>query len=407
MPAMTTPAPNTTQTATAKALAAFAKPIQIFRAGTRMADDGEVYTITTADLKAAAAAYDPAVHEAPLVLGHPDDDAPAWGGVAGLQVSDDGVLSMLSQQVAPAFAEGVQAGRYKKRSAAFYHPQDPNNPKPGVWYLRHVGFLGAKPPAVKGLRDIKFATGSKGICFSESDGTVARMWRQMRDFFIAQFGTETADRVLPDWQVAGLETAAVIDQVTDDNTDTPLPGPAFSEPSAPTKAQESDPMDKELQAKLDAEATARKAAEERAAALEQQLAGLAAAQAAQRHTANVAFAEAAVSTGKWLPKDKDELVAALDAAGESNVSRPVQFGEGDAKKALDLVGLIQRLVNGQSTKVQFGEFADGRRQVVEPGSAAGRSDAEIHEAAQAYANQHKVSYSEALTAVTKPVTFGA
>ena len=64
----------------------------------------------------------------------------------------------------------VQAGRFKKRSASFYPPQAPNNPTPGKWYLRHVAFLGAQPPAVAGLKDIQFSEDDAGgaVCFSET-----------------------------------------------------------------------------------------------------------------------------------------------------------------------------------------------------------------------------------------------
>lgn len=33
------------------------------------------------------------------------------------------------------------------------------NPKPDTYHLRHVGLLGAEPPAVKGLRPVEFAGG--------------------------------------------------------------------------------------------------------------------------------------------------------------------------------------------------------------------------------------------------------
>jgi hypothetical protein len=45
----------------------------------------------------------------------------------------------------------VQAGRFKKLSASFWPPEHPENPAPGVWSLRHIGFLGAAVPAVLGL----------------------------------------------------------------------------------------------------------------------------------------------------------------------------------------------------------------------------------------------------------------
>ena len=62
-----------------------------------------------------------------------------------------------------AFAETVAAGRFKKIFASFYSPDAPANPVPGVYYLRHVGFLGAQPPAVTGLRSPEFADNEAGV----------------------------------------------------------------------------------------------------------------------------------------------------------------------------------------------------------------------------------------------------
>ena len=111
---------------------------EIFRAGTRTDANGNTVTITHADLAAAAQAYDPKVHEAPIVIGHPKADAPTYGWVSGLK-AENGVLMADFDQVDEGFADLVKAGRYKKVSASFYLPTSPNNPKPGVWTLRHVG----------------------------------------------------------------------------------------------------------------------------------------------------------------------------------------------------------------------------------------------------------------------------
>ena len=132
------------------------KLFEIFKSGTRTDNNGRKVTITDADVAQAAAAYDPKLHEAPLVIGHPKTDAPAYGWVGSLQ-ADGGVLSADFAQMDDDFVSLVQSGRYKKVSASFYPPDSPSNPKPGSWYLRHVGFLGAPPPAVKGLSAINFA----------------------------------------------------------------------------------------------------------------------------------------------------------------------------------------------------------------------------------------------------------
>ena len=132
------------------------KHLHIFKPGRQTAMSGAVLDFSESDLAASARAYDPALHEAPIVIGHPKHDAPAYGWVKSLAASGDG-LNAEPHQVDADFAELVASGRYKKISASFYLPDAPNNPVPGVYYLRHVGFLGAQPPAVKGLKQAEFA----------------------------------------------------------------------------------------------------------------------------------------------------------------------------------------------------------------------------------------------------------
>lgn len=131
-------------------------PLNIFRAGTHTDLHGRALTFTAADLAATAAAYDPTRHEAPLVVGHPALDDPAYGWVESLAVAGDR-LDAVPRQVDPEFAALVNAERFNRISASFFLPDAPSNPAPGVYYLRHVGFLGAAAPAVPGLRKPSFA----------------------------------------------------------------------------------------------------------------------------------------------------------------------------------------------------------------------------------------------------------
>lgn len=216
------------------------KPIEIFRPGDHTPSSGIPLSFTEADVAATAAAYDPVNHEAPLVVGHPRMDAPAYGWVKSLQFAD-GVLSAVPDEVEPEFAEMVNAGRFKRVSAAFYAPNSPGNPKPGVYYLRHVGFLGAHPPAIKGLKRPTFGGAEDdGIVTVEfslaSEVTTATLWRRLRDFLIGKFGMEEADKVLPDYTISGLEVAATLAVAEAAGEAGAVAGPGFAAPENATQA---------------------------------------------------------------------------------------------------------------------------------------------------------------------------
>jgi hypothetical protein len=168
--------------------------IHIFRAGQHTDMAGVSRSFSEADLAASAQAYDPELHEAPIVIGHPKLDAPAYGWVKSLSADAEG-LHAEDHQVDPQFAEIVGAGRYKKVSAAFFAPDAKRNPVPGVWYLRHVGFLGATPPAVKGLRNAQFAADDDEVVeieFSDGDGGDDALFERFRQWLFRRF--PAADR---------------------------------------------------------------------------------------------------------------------------------------------------------------------------------------------------------------------
>lgn len=89
-------------------------------------------------------------NNAPAVIGHPKDNTPAFGWVSALRLNN-GVLEAQFSETDDDFEQMVAEGKFKKRSASFYVEGKPR--------LKHVGFLGAMPPAIKGLRDIQFNDG--------------------------------------------------------------------------------------------------------------------------------------------------------------------------------------------------------------------------------------------------------
>lgn len=138
---------------------------QIFRAGQHRAKSGALLEFQEDDLELMAAAYNPTTRAAPLVLGHPADDQPAYGGVLGLLVKNGELYAQAHAN--STLVELVRAGRYGPVSASFFPPFSSENPTPGAYYLKHVGFLGAMPPAVKGMPWPEFAEQTDSLCFCE------------------------------------------------------------------------------------------------------------------------------------------------------------------------------------------------------------------------------------------------
>ncbi len=134
---------------------------EIFKIGKHTSDKGITKEYTLDDLDFIASSYDPEVSEAPIVIGHPVDNSPAYGWISSLEVTPEGVLiaEAPDDKINTDFLNVVKEGRYKKRSISLT-PEGK---------LRHVGFLGGAAPAVKGLKDIQFSQPSSSIYVFDID----------------------------------------------------------------------------------------------------------------------------------------------------------------------------------------------------------------------------------------------
>lgn len=131
------------------------KPFEIFRTGTHTSLNGQTKDFSETDLDTIASSYDPQQHEAPIVIGHPETNAPAYGWIEKIKRVGDRLIAF-PKQVSSEFSELVKTGAFKKRSISI---------TPDL-QLNHVGFLGAAAPAVKGLKDVEFAKNVDELEFS-------------------------------------------------------------------------------------------------------------------------------------------------------------------------------------------------------------------------------------------------
>lgn len=118
---------------------------EIFKTGVHTSANGNKKEWTTGDLDKIVEKFNEKKPTTPIVIGHPKSNNPAYGWVDSVKRDGEKLLATF-KQVNNEFAEWVNKGLYKNRSISLY---------PDLT-LRHVGFLGAVPPAVKGLAEYQF-----------------------------------------------------------------------------------------------------------------------------------------------------------------------------------------------------------------------------------------------------------
>lgn len=362
--------------------------IEVFRPGTFTPMEGAALTYSAADLRAIADAYDPETAPAPVVIGHPEADAPAFGWIERFEYDAQAErLYANVHEIEPAFADQVKAGRYKKVSMSFFRPDQSHNPVPGTWYPKHLGFLGAAAPAVSGLKNAKFAgPASASVTFTANFGEygfeeTASLFRSIREYFIEKFGIEDADRVLPSYRLEWL-----------DGIEVAKPQPLFAAPLPP------DPKKEPAVTQLPDPAFAA-----REAALSTREAEIAAREAKIARADHASFAEQLVQDGKLLPASKDKVVALLDVLpGHAAVS----FA-GAAEK-LTPGAALRDILEAQPKMVSFGALdlpaGGGDASTVAfaaDGKAVDPANLEIHTKALEYQRQHPgTAYILAVQAVS-------
>lgn len=324
------------------------KPFEIFRTGNHTSSQGANLTFSDDDLAAIAAGYDPELSEAPIVVGHPKEDAPAYGWVKSLKVHDGRLVAEVAQ-VEPTFSEMVKGGRFKKRSAAFYSPGSASNPTPGKYYLRHVGFLGAQPPAVKGLKEVAFAEVDMLVEFSDLSfdewrnawafENVARLFRGLRDYFIESASVETADKLLPQWDLDQLTQAAADSRAEARVEASPRTFSETPEETTMTKTAE------QLQAELDAREAAIKAREATFAENAKNI----------RKAEDKTFVASIVSAGRLPVGLQNATEALFSELGDGELT----FGEGDEAVKTSPRQAFRDLLSALPTPVSAGELAKG------------------------------------------------
>lgn len=385
--------------------------VEVFQAGRQTDSAGRSRHFSEADLDQVIANHS-AADAAPIVIGHPKTDDPAYGWTGELKRAGASLFARF-KNVEPEFAKAVEAGRYRKRSVRLADTDK------GLQLL-HVGFLGATPPAVSGLAAMNYATpaGATVLDFemdAVTPSVTARMFRRLRDWMISTAGLETADRVLPDYAIEDLDERA--DAIRDANRRErdDNPEPDFSRPD-----HRSDAMpysDEDLRRERErAAAEARQAAERDFNQRQSQLQGELERERAERRAAeHQAAIDAHIDAGRLTPAQAAgmaEFMAGLAASDDAQFefSAPAEQGKTPAKVSrspakwfADFLAALPRQVDtGES---DAGQPLTGTGDFQAPaGYAIDEQRAELHRKALDYQRRHQgVEYLDAVRIVEREV----
>lgn len=294
--------------------------VEIFKAGD-YGDKGKWTTEKIDQVVANLEATNPQgkrLHTPMAVFGHPKHDDPAHGLISALKREGEILLAQFAK-TSDHLEKSVQDGRYPSRSAAFY--LDPQGKGP---VLRHVGFLGAIPPEVKGLAPVQFFDGGEHVTieFKEekvskqtSEETTRTIREAVKEFFAELFGKKTEPT-----------------------------GATFSEA--------------QLKERIDAAAQKLESAfQEKLDGLDRKLTERASTDDGEKVKLKVsAFIEKQRVGHRWVPAfDKAGLPAVLAHLAGSDAT--VSFGEGDKKKEVKLYDAFTTFLESVPELIPSGELA--------------------------------------------------
>jgi hypothetical protein len=185
---------------------------EVFRAGTQTDSKGVTHTFSDADLNSVVTNFKPKT--APLVIGHPKMHDAAWGWASDLK-AEGGSLFAKADDVCAEFAQAVADKRYPNRSVRLEKVAN-------GYQLAHIGYLGGKPPAVEGLAwqfnqtddadtlTLEFAAGDIDDISLHTSNTLTRLMSNLRGFITDRFGSEAADKVVPNYEGEWLKEETII-----------------------------------------------------------------------------------------------------------------------------------------------------------------------------------------------------
>lgn len=368
---------------------------EVFRAGEQTDSKGRQKEFTEADLDSIVANHN-ADDPAPLVVGHPKTNDPAYGWTNELKREGD-TLFAKAKDVVSEFESALQQRLYRKRSVSI------NPDGNGGYKLRHIGFLGAMPPAVDGLADMAFSDNDDAVTyeFSMEDAvqesawglhSITRMIRKLREWVISEHDIETADQIIPDYEINSLQHAvtAMNENLSDSHR-------YSSDDESQDSDQETHEMKNFSQEDVD---KATKSEKDRADAAEAKLKQM---QFQQRQDDAKTLVDNLVNGGKLLPAQAEGLANFMATLSEQEGT--FEFSVGDDTVEKSPYEYASDLLNSLGKQIQTGEDdregsdTTSHNYSAPAGYVVDEERAALHQKALDYQTKHGVGYTVAIQKV--------
>jgi hypothetical protein len=211
--------------------------VDVFKTGEHTDSSGDTQTWTEDDLKEIEKLYNDQnpdeKHIAPIVYGHPTSEDAALGWVDKLKVEGN-ILKAKLVELSDQLIQSIKDGAYKFQSIALY----PNK------LLRHLGILGAVPPAVKGLKPLsEYFSDSQFVVFEFANEDINDV-DKIKTYIRQKYGEDDYQIMLKDLLLLKKEDVQM-DTTQENNVQTANSQQALSE----AKFNEMDMKIKELERK--------------------------------------------------------------------------------------------------------------------------------------------------------------
>ena len=363
--------------------------IEILKTGKWKDSSGKEHSFTEKDLEEIAKKYEERTNDAPVVVGHPKDNSPAYGWVEKLK-KEGNVLKAKIKDLVPEFVDAVKKRMYKYVSVSLY----PDN------RLRHIGFLGGMPPAVKGLEAVQFSNDEEYVTFEFAEDswtedkifTIANIFQKIRDFFIEKFGKDSTDKIINSWDIDWLKTpqpAKVEEESFSEEKNKQEVRSMEELEKMKTKLKEAEEKIKEFSEKASSVEEENKKLKEKIEALEKE----------KTEKEINDFVEKLKKEGKVLPHEEKVVKETLwKLKGDDE---KVEFSEGEEKSRYEA---FKEFLEKQKVKVPLGELGkeeEKEKKVEDFGENVDEDALELHKKAIQLSEKENISYEEAVIKIRK------